>query len=876
MFTAEMFSLLVNYRVLLHTPCVGFKGESSQRCLDPHRSCVWGQVRHMPAPILNDKRWSIDLEKRIQEAHSVDSQVYARRYAFKPDSGKELFVIDTPPPYPSGTWHIGAVAQYSMIDVIARSQRLLGKEVFFPWGVDRNGINIEFTVEKNTKRKMKTYDRAEFIDMCRETIETFTQAMRKTAKRVGLSCDYDREYLTDSPEYRTVTQSIFIELFKNGAIIEDLRPNIYDPVEGTTIADAEVERLSRKTRLVDISWTCDDGTEIVISTTRPELICACGVVAVHPDDERYTHLVGKTIQLPLPVEGRSSSVQVMTHNSVKSDFGSGVLMVCSFGDQNDVAVFRELGRTPFQAIDLDGKLTDIAGPFAGMKVIDARNAAIEYLEEHGKLVSVVERDQEIPVSERGKNPVEIILLKEWYVRQTHAQDRIREHLEEIEFHPPRNKQFLLDWMDNISIDWPISRRRWYHTEIPIWYSEDGEKIIVPPSGTYVQPWREGPPQDSQVLDRATREVLGSFENMESELGALVGEEKVFDTWMDSSNSNLFVSGYLNHPEVFERAFPTALRPQGKEIVRTWLYYTLLKSNLLLDKPGFKHVWIDGLGMDPWGRKMSKSLGNGIDADSVLECGAGGRTGSWKVKGPDKTVSLRANKIGSECFRLWKACDAQVGDDFHINPEEIEKKYFGVLTKLFNVARFASQFEIPADLDTNPGNLDVEDRWILAEFDATMDTVRTSWENLDIYTATQALKTFGTGVLPSHYLEMVKSRLYDEDKAAAWTLHRIVRDFMSAFTPICPFFTHHISETLYNRSAVDVDAFPQTADASVALGTEDGDHLRNLSTLLQTFNGDTWNTKKEQGISLNQPIAGLEIPEGLAEFTAILTRMHHLE
>ena len=198
----------------------------------------------MPAPTLSDKRWSIDLEKRIQEAHSEDPQVYARRYAFNPDSGKEMFVIDTPPPYPSGTWHIGAVAQYSMIDVIARSQRLLGKEVYFPWGVDRNGINIEFTVEKNTKRKMKTYDRAEFLELCKTTIEEFTQAMRTTARRVGLSCDFDREYLTDSPEYRTVPQSIFIELFKSGAIIEDLRPNIYDPVEGTTIADAEVERLS--------------------------------------------------------------------------------------------------------------------------------------------------------------------------------------------------------------------------------------------------------------------------------------------------------------------------------------------------------------------------------------------------------------------------------------------------------------------------------------------------------------------------------------------------------------------------------------------------------------------------------------------------------
>ena len=170
----------------------------------------------MPTPRLNEKRWSIDLEKRIQEAHYSDPDAYNARYAFDPQSEREPFVIDTPPPYPSGTWHIGAVAQYSMIDVIARSQRLLGKEVYFPWGVDRNGINIEFTVEKNTKRKMRTYERGEFLDLCAETIETFTQAMRTTAKRVGLSCDFDREYLTDAPDYRSVTQAIFIDLFEHG------------------------------------------------------------------------------------------------------------------------------------------------------------------------------------------------------------------------------------------------------------------------------------------------------------------------------------------------------------------------------------------------------------------------------------------------------------------------------------------------------------------------------------------------------------------------------------------------------------------------------------------------------------------------------------
>ena len=785
----------------------------------------------MGAPKIPEKRWSIDLEKRIQESHYGES--YSQRYSFDPNSERELFIIDTPPPYPSGTWHIGAVAQYSMIDVIARSQRLLGKEVRFPWGVDRNGINIEFTVEKKYGRKMRSYDRGEFIDLCAETIESYTQAMRETAKRVGLSCDFDNEYLTDAPDYRAVTQSIFVDLFKRGDIVEDLRPNIYDPVERTTIAEAEVQRITRETLLCDVRWTTEDGEDVVISTTRPEMICACGVVVVHPDDERYTHLVGKRIHLPLPVDDREPSVEIVTHPSVKMEFGSGVLMVCSFGDQNDVAVFRELALKPFVAVDMNGRMSSISGPLSGMSAEEARTASIEILRESGRLSAAEKHMQEVPVSERGGNPVEIILLKEWYVRQTHILERLSELSEQSRFIPERNRQFLHDWMDGISIDWPISRRRWYHTEVPIWYSQDGSKVVVPPLGAYVQPWREVPPTGSEVLDRETRKSIGSYDSLEGNLGELVGEEKVFDTWMDSSNSNLYVSGYISNPSLFERAFPTSIRPQGKEIVRTWLYYTLLKSALLLDQPGFQNIWVDGLGMDPWGRKMSKSLGNGIDADSVLECGAEGRTGSWKIRGPDgKQVSLRANKIGSECFRLWKACDAQVGDDFHINPEEIESKYFGVLTKVFNIARFASQFDVPDDLEKAPSDLVAEDRWILSEFDDVMGRVQEAWSRIDIYTAAQSLKGFGTGVFPSHWLEMSKSRLYDGDDAAAWTLHRVVRDLLSALSPICPFFSHYLSTTLYESSAVDVRFFPRLPAGVVG---DDADAMRALTPIIAEFN-----------------------------------------
>ena len=814
----------------------------------------------------------MDLEKRIQESH-FSEESYRERYSFDPRSEREIFVIDTPPPYPSGTWHIGAVAQYSMIDVIARSQRLLGKEVRFPWGVDRNGINIEFTVEKKTGKKMRTFDRAEFLDICFHTIEEYTQAMRKTAKRVGLSCDYDNEYQTDSPDYRAVSQSIFVDLFKSGDIVEDLRPNIYDPVEGTTIAEAEVQRIQRRTKLCHVIWTTEDGEDITISTTRPEMICACGVVMVHPEDPRYSHLVGKRVNLPLPVSERRENVEVIAHPSVKMDFGSGILMVCSFGDQNDVAIFRELGLRPFVAINLEGEMTAISGPLRGMKVNDARIEATKLLQDSNRLESTEERDQEIPVSERGGNPIEIILLKEWYVRQTHVLDRLVDLSKSSRFIPERNRQYLHDWVDGISIDWPISRRRWYHTEVPIWYSEDGTKVIVPPKGVYVQPWREEPPPGSEVIDRETKKPLGEFSKLEGSLGKISGEEKVFDTWMDSSNSNLFVSGYLKQPDLFDRSFPTSIRPQGKEIVRTWLYYTLLKSALLFDKPAFQNIWIDGLGMDPWGRKMSKSLGNGIDADSVLECGAGGRTGSWKIKGTDgKQVILKANKIGSECFRLWKACDAQVGDDFHINPEEIETKYYGVLTKIFNIARFASQFDAPKNLES-PSELEIEDIWILAEFDSTLSDVQAAWEDIDIYTAAQSIKSFGTGIFPSHWLEMSKSRLYGENKSATWTLHRIVRDLMSAFSPICPFFTHYLSTTLYGRSSVDVRDFPQLPPSC---GVDQFDELRSLTNTLEEYNSMVWKAKKDLGISLKSPISGIDIPEKLAPFASALTQMHNLE
>ena len=653
-----------------------------------------------PGPAL--EKWSVELEERVSQdlaAHPIE---------FRGDGKRPVWSIDTPPPYPSGKWHIGAVAGYSLIDMVARAKRMEGFDVLFPWGVDRNGINIELTLEKKSGKRMQDYPggRAAFIDACAAEIGVFSDDMKRIARRVGLSCDYDGRlsYATDSPEYRAFSQACFLELFAKGLIVEDLRPNAYDAKLGTAIADADIFYEERKTRLNDVKWTVKEtGETILISTTRPELICACRAVLVHPDNAATKHLVGKHAVLPAGVHGREGAdtvVPIKAHPHVKTDFGSGVMMVCSYGDQADVGLFRELELDPVAAIGMDGKMAAVAGPLAGLKVEEARKKAIELLEAAGLMAGHKETDQKFPKSERSGAAVELILLKEWYVKQVDFTGDLRAIAQKIDFHPAKHRQLLLDWIDTVTIDWPISRRRWYHTEIPLWFlrgheDEETPYVVVPPKGPYHQPWRHAPPPGSRVLHRITRQDLGPLEQFEKGHKVHVhGETKVFDTWMDSSVSNLYILRQYQG-KAWAKGHKASVRPQGRDIVRTWLYYTVLKS-FLLHKAGapvpevaFEHAWITGLGMDKQGRKMSKSLGNVIDPDEVVK------------------------KVGSDAFRLWIAGESTVGDDFRINEEKIAGagKF---LQKLANVAAFVGRFPQPAG---RPAKLHPSDEWILGELDA---------------------------------------------------------------------------------------------------------------------------------------------------------------
>lgn len=778
-----------------------------------------------PEPRLKETAWTADVEKQV--ADELKRKTYEPTWASATREPK-VFAIDTPPPYPSGRWHIGAVAHYALIDVIARSRRMLGERVLFPFGLDRNGINIELTVEKKFNRKMHTFPREEFLELCRKEIDQYGQQLIDTAQRVGMSADFAHAYATDSPEFRAMTQRTFIELWNKGQVVQDLRPNNYCPDCRTTIADAEVYYEERDAVLYHVRWDLEKPAggldHLVIATTRPELMAACQVVLVHPEDERYAKVVGTRVRIP--TYGRT--VEVQAHPSVDPTFGTGSMMICSYGDTQDVQIFRELGLPPIMAIGSDGLMTPEAGHLAGLHVKKAKAAQVEALKAAGHLLKEETKKQKFPICERSKTPVEIINLKEWYVKQVEHVEALRRIAREMEFHPEKHRQILLDWIDTVTIDWPVSRRRYYHTEIPVWYCKACETPHVPKPGPYYQPWKQ--PAPPEIAQKGCQKCGGK---------EFVGEEKVFDTWMDSSCAHLYILHYHDARAWFDAQEPCHLRPNGRDIIRTWTYYATLKNYLLLGKKPFRDVWISGLGMDEKGRKMSKSLGNVIDPDEVLR------------------------EHGADAFRFWAASDCTTGDDFRISKERIAgaKKF---VSKLHNVARFVSSFEAKE----RPKTLAPSDEWLLAELNATVRDCRKAYEDYNFFAAANRLRDFVWNHFAPHYLEMAKRRAYEGDASALWTLHTALRSSLLLLAPVSPFLPYRAYKELYGGD-VHLERFPE------ALAGID-DALRGKTAAIEAFNSEVWRAKKEKGLSMNTPIEGIDVPPALEPYAADFVGMHRIQ
>jgi valyl-tRNA synthetase len=624
-------------------------------------------------------------------------------------------------------------------------------------------------------------------------------------------------YETDSPAYRKITQATFIEAWSKGLVYEDFRPSYYCPDCGTTIAEAEIFYEEKPTTLNDVKFRVQEtGEELIIATTRPELLCACQAVLYHPDDERYKRLEGKHAVIPL--YGRA--VRIIAHRAAQMDFGTGIMMICSYGDQTDIQLFRELVLEPISAIDDRARMTESAGKYAGMKVRQAQAAIIEDLKNAGLLSKQEQISHRTPICERSKTPIEFIPMKEWYLKQLQFLDIIRKTADEMSFHPGRHKQILLDWADGVTIDWPISRRRYYHTEIPLWYCKQCGKAHVPEPGEYYRPWKDKAP----------------FEKCGCGGKEFVGEDRVFDTWMDSSISALYVCGYLRDPGLFSRAFPCSIRPQGRDIVRTWLFYTTLRVRQLLNEKPFKQVWITGMGLDQSGKKMSKSRGNVVDPETVF------------------------SSHGAEAFRLWAASEVNLGEDYRISPDRISgtAKF---LSKLWNVSRFISMF----DAEKRPKELNPADRWILAELNELIIECETGYRDFNFFIPATKIRDFAWNVFAPHYIEMVKHRAYKGDASALYSLHEVLRTLLRLLAPICPFITDKIYRDIYG-STVHRESLPVPQDA--------WEMKQRPTERIIEFNSRIWRQKKEKGLSLNSEFGG-EVPSELAPFVEDLVAMHHL-
>ncbi len=771
------------------------------------------------APKIREKRWDHKVEQKI-----FDDWHRNRIYRFRLKKGRRPFVIDTPPPYPSGTWHIGAVAQYTQIDMIARTGRMLGDQVFFPIGIDRNGLPVEIYTERVYKVRMREVPREKFIEFCKTALDDLESKMLATMRRAGLSGDYESKYRTDDVEYRKLTQTTFIELWRKGLIYEATRPNNYCHDCSTTIADAEVEYKELPTKLVYIKFKVKEtGQDLVIATTRPELICSCQLVIVNSSDGRYSMIQEKHAVLPL--FGRE--VEIRPHPSARPEFGTGAVMICSYGDYTDVLLFRQLGLAEIIVVGQDGKLAQAAGPYQGLTVSDARDKILGDLESAGLLVKTENIQHRTPVCSRSDTPIEIIPMKEYYLKQLDFLPKLKKLAKQIKFHPDANRQILLNWLESITIDWPISRRRVYATEIPVWYCKKCGTAALPSPGRYYRPWLD-PAPISQC------EKCGSTE--------FEGDTRTFDTWMDSSISALFVTKYKRDARFFDVAYPTTIRPQGKDIVRTWLSYSILRCYQLTRKAPFTHAWIGGLGMDEHGQTMHKSKGNVVEPEPILE------------------------KFGADAFRFWNASEASQGSDFRCSEARAAGAH-KFLTKLWNTCRFISSFP-----QVKNARLLASDKWILAELGALVDSCLEGYREFNFFIPATEIRDFVWETFASHYLEMVKPRAYGQgfntaqQRAAWYTLHTVLKTVLMLLAPVTPFMVDYVWRQLYSKKSVHIERFPKAAWSKTA--------KRHTEEIIM-FNRLVWKTKEEKNLALRDPLE-MQIPKSLQPFRHDLIRMHSLQ
>ncbi|MFX0123802.1 MAG: class I tRNA ligase family protein, partial [Candidatus Hodarchaeota archaeon] len=649
---------------------------------------------------------------------------------------------------------------------------------------------------------------------------------------------------------------------------------------GTTIADAEIEYRYDESNLYHIQFVIENSNETInIATTRPELIPTCELIIFHPSDERYSHLRGKNAITPI----FEKIIPIRTHREANPKYGSGIMMICAYGDKSDVKILREFGVTsPNTMIEANGYINEIGGKYQGKTVKEAQDAILKDLKEKELLIDSGPTSRRIPICWRSKTPIEIIVMDEYYLQQIEILPKLEKIADQMKFYPDSSKIILDSWIKSITMDWAISRRRFYGTSIPIWYCPNCNFPNVPKEdqlNRYYDAWKEQSP-------------IQNCHHCGSSLEEAYGEERTFDTWFDSSISELIVCNYGNvffddeNEEFFTRNFPCSIRPQGKEIVRTWLYYSILRAYHLFKKPAFKQVWISGLVRDPYGGKMSKSLGNSIDPLIFLQPPILPENtpeflkpdqNSWRIIAEMEKSSKFGNEkvrpnlhYGADSLRLTSCLQGSHGSDIRFSLSKLDGNA-KFITKLWNIARFISSFP----KENAPKMLHHTDQWILRSLDALIYRCLEGYSQLDFSIPTESIYNWVWNVFASHYLELVKTRAYNREeagqsaKSAHYTLHYILQAILKLLAPIIPFVTEYIYQSLYQpEESIHQKLLPK--------GRYNQKVEDPRTYELIELNSFIWKAKKDRKLSLKAALTKVYIPKSLDGFILDLKEMHNIK
>ena len=754
-------------------------------------------------------------------------------YEFKPDY-REVYSIDTPPPTVNGKIHIGHIFSYSQAEMMARYKRLRGFNVFYPFGFDDNGLPSERLVEKEQGKKAAQIGREEFSKLCYETTDKYESEFQELFSKLGVSTDWSIHYKTVSPSTIKISQLSFLDLVNKGHCYHKMSPALWCNECLTSIAQAELETKTIKTTFNYINYTTTDGEIFTIATTRPELIPAIVCVFVNPNDEEHKHLIGKTAHIPVINE----LVPIMADEKVDATKGTGIVMCCTFGDQTDIEWWKKYNLPLKYIFTDDGRINSSVPNYGGLKIKEARAKILEDLEEAGHVVKIEELEHEVQTHERCGREVEYSVMNQWFIDiMNHKEDFIRIG-NEIKWYPKYMHARYDEWVNNVLWDWCISRQRYFGVPFPVWYCKDcGETILAKKDDLPVNPL-----VDKCPVDKCPK-CGGSI---------FVPETDVMDTWATSSVTPLINMKY-GESENFENILkPMSLRTNASEIIRTWDFYTIVKSFYHFGSRPWDNVMISGFVMANKGEKISKSKGNS----------------------KHEPIDL-IKEYSADVIRYW-AGSGRLGTDIVFSEETLQRGR-KLVNKIWNVSKFI-EMHLNDYKDKELDNFEYVDKWILGSFNEMEKGFIKYLDEYEVGLALNTLEKFFWNFC-DNYIEIVKHRLYrpeefgeDARYSGQKTVYIILYKLLQDFSIFFPFITEEIYQELYKNNESIHTTLIETLDYDFSNEIVNGDLIVEIISQVRGYkssnNLSLKTTVKELELEVNSELKDA-IEESIKDFKATL-------